>query len=55
MPPRIEIIKCIEDDAERLEPINAELRIFDVRMMGFDRDVRIEFRRGFLRDLGLSD
>ena len=43
MPPCIEVVQGIEDDSESLEPINSELRIFDVRMVSFDFDVGIEF------------
>jgi len=41
----IYIVKCIEDDVKALEKVNIELRIFDVREVGFDVDVRVELAR----------
>ena len=51
MSPRVKVVQRIEYNRECLEPINVELWIFDVRMVGFDLDVRIEFFGGFLRNL----
>jgi hypothetical protein len=42
---RIYIVKRIEDDVETLEKVDVELRIFDVRVVGFDVDVRVELAR----------
>lgn len=42
MPPRIEIIQRIENEIEALEPIYIEFGIFDVGVMRFELDVRIE-------------
>jgi hypothetical protein len=42
---RINIVKRIEDDVEALEKVDVESRIFDVRMVGLDVDVRVELAR----------
>ena len=36
---------------EALEPVEVELRVFDVGVMGFDFDMRIEFQGCFFGDL----
>lgn len=51
MPSRIEVVKGIEDERKALEPLYVELRIFDVCMVRFELDVRIEFGRALLCDL----
>ena len=51
MPSRIKVIKGIEDNCETLEPFNVELRIFDVGMVRFELDVRVEFGSALLCDL----
>ena len=51
MPSRIEIIEGIEDKREALEPFDIELSIFDVGMMRFELDVRIELGGALLGDL----
>lgn len=43
MSARIDIVERIEHDAEAFEKVDVESRIFDVRMIGFDVDVRVEF------------
>lgn len=48
MSPRVKVVQRIEDNRECLKPFNIELWIFDVRMIGFDLDVRIESFGGFL-------
>ena len=51
MPSRIKVIKGIEDNREALEPCYVELRIFDVGMVGFQLDVRVEPSGALLCDL----
>ena len=49
----VEIVQSVEDDVEAFEPGQAELGVFDIRMVGFDLDMGVELpRRGFgdLRD-----
>ena len=43
MPSRVEIVQGIEDKIKALEPLYIELGIFDVRVMRFKSDVRVEF------------
>ena len=43
MPSRIEIVQGVEDKIEALEPLYVELGIFDVRVVRFKFDVRVEF------------
>lgn len=42
MPPRIKVIQRIENEIETLEPVYIEFGIFDVGVMRFELDVRIE-------------
>ena len=51
MPSRIKVVKSIEDNREPLEPFYIELRIFNVGMVRFELDVRVELRGAFFRDL----
>lgn len=51
MSPRIQIVQRIENDCEGLEPVDIELRIFDIGVMRLDLDIRVEFAGGFFRDL----
>ena len=39
----IEIIQRIEHQIKALKPVYVELRIFDVRVVRFELDLRIEF------------
>lgn len=43
MPPCVQIIKRIEDDVEALEEFQVEVGVFDVCVMRFELDVRIEY------------
>ena len=47
----IEIVERIEDEIESLEPVDIEFGVFDIGMMRFKFDVRIEFGGCFFRDL----
>lgn len=51
MPSSIEVVQRIEDYIEALEPFYIESRIFDVCMVCFELDVRVEFGGGLFRDL----
>ncbi len=51
MPSRIEIVEGIKDKCEALEPFRIELRIFDVGMVRFELDVRVESGGALLCDL----
>ncbi len=51
MPSRIEVIEGIKDKCEALEPFCIELRIFDVGMVRFELDVRVESGGALLCDL----
>ena len=51
LPSRIEIVQGIEYEVEPLEPIYIEPRVFDVRVMGFELDVRVEFCGRFFGNL----
>lgn len=53
MAPSIEVVERIEDDAELFEPVDVELSFFDVRMVGFYLDIRIEPPCCLLCDCGL--
>lgn len=48
---RIKVVKRIEDNCEALEPFYVELRIFDVGMVRFEFDVRVELGGAFFCDL----
>lgn len=50
--PRLKVVQRIEDDVEALKPFYIELRVFDVGMMCFNLDVRVEAASGLFRDLG---
>lgn len=47
----IEIVKGIEDKFEALEPLYIELRIFDIGMVRFELDVRVELGGALFCDL----
>ena len=47
----IEIVEGIEDKFEALEPLDIELRIFDIGLMRFEFDVRVELGGALLCDL----
>lgn len=51
MPPRIQIIERIENNPEALEKLDVELGVFDVCVICFELDARIELRRGLFRNL----
>jgi hypothetical protein len=42
MSPRVCIVQCIKDNLELFVPGDIELRVFDIRVMGFDLDCWIE-------------
>lgn len=52
MSARIQVIKGVEDDVKRGEPVHVELAIFNVRMIGRQFGVWSEFVGNLLRDLG---
>jgi hypothetical protein len=47
----IEIVEGVKDDVKLLKPRDAELRVLDVVVVGFDLDVGIELLRRFFRNL----
>jgi len=47
----IQVVERIEDDYETLEPVDIELRVFDVGVMRLDCDIGVELAGGFSRDL----
>jgi hypothetical protein len=51
VPPRIEIVQRVEDDAECLEPRDIEARVLDVVVICFDLDFRVEFACRFFCNL----
>lgn len=51
MPPRIQIVERIENNLEALKKFDVELGVFDVCVVGFELDARIELRRGLFRNL----
>lgn len=51
MPPRIQIVQRIKNDLKALKKLNVELRVFNVCVVGFELDARIELRRGLFRNL----
>jgi len=42
MSPRIKVVQRIEDNRKRLEPVDVEFRILDIRMKRIDVDVWVE-------------
>lgn len=48
---RIKVVKRIEDNCEALKPFYVELRIFDVGVVRFKSDVRVELGGAFFCDL----
>jgi hypothetical protein len=51
MPPRIQVVQRIEDDAELLEPCDVELSILDVGVFRYDVDVGVELSGRLFRNL----
>jgi hypothetical protein len=51
MSARIQIVQCIEDEAESLEPRDVELAILDVVVVGYDADVGVELAGRLFRNL----
>lgn len=51
MPPRIQIVERIENNLEALKKFDVELGVFDVCVVGFELDARIELRRRLFRNL----
>lgn len=51
MPPRIQIVQRIKNDLKALKKLDVELRVFNVCVVGFEPDARIELRRGLFRNL----
>lgn len=51
MSSRIEVVQCVENDSEALEPSDVEIGVLDVCMMRFDLDIRVEFPGGLLCNL----
>lgn len=47
----VDIVERIEDDIETCEPIDIELWIFDIGVVGLQLDMRVEFRGALLGDL----
>ncbi len=51
MSPCFKVVQSVEHDIETFEPIDVELRIFDIGMVRFDLYIRIEPSCGFSCDL----
>lgn len=51
MPPRIQIVERIENNVEALKKLDVKLGVFDICVVGFELDARIELRRGRFRNL----
>lgn len=51
MSSRLQIVQCVEHQVESSEPLNVEVRIFDIGMMRFHLYVWIELGGALLRDL----
>lgn len=51
MPPRIQIVQRIKNDLKALKKLDVELGVFNVCVVGFELDARIELRRGLFRNL----
>ncbi|KAL8966129.1 MAG: hypothetical protein Q9183_003511, partial [Haloplaca sp. 2 TL-2023] len=47
----IDIVQGVENDLEAGEPVDIELRVLDVTMIGLKLDVRIEFGGALFCDL----
>jgi hypothetical protein len=47
----IEVIQSVKDHMERCKPVDIELAIFNVGVIGFQLCIRPEFTSNFLRDL----
>jgi hypothetical protein len=50
-----QVIKSIEDNVESCEPVDAELRVRDIRMIGFQLCAGLEPMRNFLRNLDVTN
>ena len=53
MPSRVKIVEGVEDKIEGLEPLYVELGIFDVRVVRFKSNVRVEFGGGLFGNLAI--
>ena len=51
MTSRLKVVKRIEYEVEGAKPVDIELRILDVRMIGFYLDVGVEALRSIFRYL----
>jgi hypothetical protein len=51
MSPGLKIIQRIKDHVEALEPLDIEVGVLDIGMVGLELDVRVEFPSSLLRDL----
>lgn len=54
MPPRIQVVQGVENDVERREPVDIELAVFDIRMVGCETGVRSELAGDFFCYLGVT-
>ena len=54
VPPGIEVVEGVEDEGKAREPIDAELGVFDVGVVGDDLDRGVEFVGYFFGDLRVS-
>ena len=54
MPPGIEVVEGVEDEGEAREPVDAELGVFDVGVVGDDLDRGVELVGRFFGDLVVS-
>jgi hypothetical protein len=51
VPPRLQVVERIEHQCEPAEPLDAELGVFDVGMVGDDLDGAVEFLGDFFGNL----
>lgn len=51
MAPRVQVIQRIKDDTETREPVDVELAVLDVGMVGLQLRAGLELARNLLRDL----
>lgn len=54
MSARIQVVKGVENEIKRREPVHVELAILDVRMVCFELGLRSEFAGDFFRDLSVT-
>lgn len=51
MPPCLQVVQCVEGEIEALVPLDIELSLLDVGMVGYNPSIRVELVRDLLGDL----